>query len=407
MKYLTLKWALGLLLPLASAQAEILTFTAVLSGANEVPAVNTSASGRAMLTLDTSTKAYTAYVSAVGLTSSITMSHIHEAPAGSNGSVVVNFGGASSYVAAAQGFYAGKFTGTYTGDIAKLLSEGAYVNVHTVNVGSGELRGQLIHHPKSAGRLINLSALGRVDNAPITLGLILDRETRVYVRSLGKSLGTFGVPSPLQDTTFHVYNSAGTIIASNDNWATAQPNAIASTGLAPFDATDSGLVRHMPAGSYTITIPTSKGSGAAIAEAYSLDDDSIPAALIKSGNFTTLVAAVQTAGLVDVLLGPGHFTLFAPTDAAFAKLPAGTVESLLLPENRATLVAILLYHLVPAKVLSTSLTDGQAAPTLQGGNLTIDLDGGVKVNTSNVTEADWTTSNGVIHVIDTVLLPPS
>jgi uncharacterized surface protein with fasciclin (FAS1) repeats len=403
--------AAGLLLGLASlAQAETFTFSAYLTGSSQVPAVTTPASGRALVMVDTHTKAFTAYVTTAGIATTITMSHIHEAPAGQNGGVVANFGGAASYISAAQGFNAGKFTGTYTGDVAKLLSGGAYVNIHTTTYGSGELRGQLMLHHKEAGRLLALSSRGRVDQAsdqPIILGLVLDRDTRIMLRSLGKSLGLFNVTNPLQDTYIRVYNSSAQIIATNDNWQAAQPNAIASTGLAPFDATDSALIRHMPAGTYTVEIPVMKGTGAALAEAYTLPDDNLAEALIKSGNFNTLVAAAQAAGLVDVLLGPGPFTLFAPTDAAFAKLPAGTVESLLLPENRATLVAILLYHLVPAKVLSTDLSDGMAAPTLQGGNLSVDLSEGVMINTSNVTEADWTTSNGVIHVVDTVLLPSS
>ncbi|WP_404423964.1 fasciclin domain-containing protein [Nibricoccus sp. IMCC34717] len=411
MKSPSLKWVAGLLLSLAPlSYAETFTFTAMLSGTSQVPSVTTPASGRALVMVDSETKQFTAYVTTAGIASAITMSHIHEAPAGQNGGVVANFGGAASYVSAAQGFNAGKFTGTYNGDFAKLLSGGAYVNIHTTTYGSGELRGQLMLHPKDAGRLIALSARGRVDQSagqPIILGLVLDRETRVMVRSLGKSLSMFGVSNPLQDTYIRVYNAGAQVIATNDNWMAAQHNAVASTGLAPFDASDSALIRHMPAGTYTIEVPVSKGTGTAIAEAYTLPNDNIPEALIKSGNFNTLVAAVQTAGLVDVLLGPGPFTLFAPTDAAFAKLPAGTVESLLLPENRATLVAILLYHLVPAKVLSTDLSNGMSAPTLQGGNLTVDLTSGVKINTSNVTEADWTTSNGVIHVVDTILLPPS
>lgn len=128
---------------------------------------------------------------------------------------------------------------------------------------------------------------------------------------------------------------------------------------------------------------------------------------VEAGSFSTLVAAVQAAGLVDTLKGEGPFTVFAPTDEAFAALPEGTVENLLLPENRDQLVAVLTYHVVPGKVMSTDLTDDMMAATVQGGDITIDLDSGVMVNDASVVSADIETSNGVIHVIDKVILPAS
>ncbi len=128
---------------------------------------------------------------------------------------------------------------------------------------------------------------------------------------------------------------------------------------------------------------------------------------IEAGSFKTLVAAVQAAGLVDTLKGPGPFTVFAPTDAAFAALPAGTVETLLKPENKARLVAVLTYHVVPGKVMSTDLAGKTAEPkTVEGQTLAINATGGaVKVNQATVTKADIVADNGVIHVIDAVLLP--
>jgi uncharacterized surface protein with fasciclin (FAS1) repeats len=128
---------------------------------------------------------------------------------------------------------------------------------------------------------------------------------------------------------------------------------------------------------------------------------------VGAGSFATLVAAVQAAGLVDTLKGEGPFTVFAPTDAAFAALPAGTVEDLLKPENKDKLVAILTYHVVPGKVMSTDLTEGMKAATVQGGEITITLDGGPKVNGAVISAPDVAASNGVIHVIDSVILPPS
>lgn len=126
---------------------------------------------------------------------------------------------------------------------------------------------------------------------------------------------------------------------------------------------------------------------------------------VAAGSFTTLVAAVKAAGLVETLKGPGPFTVFAPTDAAFAKLPAGTVEDLLKPENKDKLVSILTYHVIPGKVMSGDLSEGLMAKTVQGGKVTITLAGGPRINGANITTADVAASNGVIHVIDTVILP--
>jgi uncharacterized surface protein with fasciclin (FAS1) repeats len=126
---------------------------------------------------------------------------------------------------------------------------------------------------------------------------------------------------------------------------------------------------------------------------------------LGSPDHTTLVAAVKAAGLVETLSGPGPFTVFAPTNAAFDKLPAGTVESLLKPENKDKLIAILTYHVVPASVMATDVKTGEA-PTVNGKKLTIKADGmGVTVNNAKVTATDLVGSNGVIHVVDTVILP--
>lgn len=127
---------------------------------------------------------------------------------------------------------------------------------------------------------------------------------------------------------------------------------------------------------------------------------------VAAGSFTTLVAAVQAAGLVDTLKSPGPFTVFAPTDDAFAALPAGTVDSLLLPENKDQLVSILTYHVVAGNFPASQLVGKRGAlATVQGGNLHVNGTNGVRVNNATVVTPDVTASNGVIHVIDTVLLP--
>lgn len=127
---------------------------------------------------------------------------------------------------------------------------------------------------------------------------------------------------------------------------------------------------------------------------------------IGAGSFKTLVAAVQAGGLVETLQGPGPFTVFAPTDEAFAKLPPGTIEELLKPENKSKLVAILTYHVVPGKVLSTDVVKVTSAKTVQGQNLSVKVsDTKVMIDNAQVVQADILASNGVVHVIDTVILP--
>lgn len=127
---------------------------------------------------------------------------------------------------------------------------------------------------------------------------------------------------------------------------------------------------------------------------------------VGSPDHTTLVAAVSAAGLVETLNGAGPFTIFAPTNAAFSALPEGTVESLLLPENKDQLTGILTYHVVAGNVMAADLSDGQVVPTLNGQELTVSIaDGKVSINGATVTAADLSGSNGVIHVIDSVVLP--
>ena len=128
---------------------------------------------------------------------------------------------------------------------------------------------------------------------------------------------------------------------------------------------------------------------------------------IAAGQFKTLAAALEAAGLIDALTGAGPFTVFAPTDEAFAKLPAGTVETLLKPENKEKLKAILLYHVVPGNVTAKQVMklNGQMVKTLEGGSVKISTMDGVKVDGARVVKTDIHASNGVIHVIDTVLMP--
>ena len=141
-----------------------------------------------------------------------------------------------------------------------------------------------------------------------------------------------------------------------------------------------------------------------VAEAVAAGD--IVAVASATEGFSTLVAALTAGGLVETLQGAGPFTVFAPTDAAFAALPEGLLEKLLLPENKAVLVSILTYHVVPGMVMAADIKAGDVA-TVEGSNVTLDTMSGVKVNDATVTTADVAASNGVIHVIDAVIVPPT
>jgi uncharacterized surface protein with fasciclin (FAS1) repeats len=142
------------------------------------------------------------------------------------------------------------------------------------------------------------------------------------------------------------------------------------------------------------------------ANARSMGKKDIVDTAVAAGDFKTLAAALQAAGLVDTLKGPGPFTVFAPTDEAFAKLPAGTVDDLLKPENHDKLVAILTYHVVPAKLMAKDVVRLHDAKTVNGKELKITVEGGkVMVDNANVTKTDIVCSNGVIHVVDSVILP--
>ena len=160
-------------------------------------------------------------------------------------------------------------------------------------------------------------------------------------------------------------------------------------------------------GAQNLTLMASADGAMIHTAGYSKMKSDIVDTAVNAGSFDTLVAAVQAAGLVDTLKSDGPFTVFAPTDDAFAALPEGTVESLLLPENRDQLASILTYHVISGKVKAADLSDGLTAGTVQGADLTFDLSDGAKVNGVNIVKTDIGTSNGVIHVIDRVLLPPA
>lgn len=182
-------------------------------------------------------------------------------------------------------------------------------------------------------------------------------------------------------------------------------------------ARTSAIVALAAAAALTFSACSSSSNDAAMApsESAAAPAESAPAEVATVGtivdiaasapDFSTLVAAVQAAGLVETLSGEGPFTVFAPTNEAFAALPAGVLDALLLPENKDLLVQILTYHAVSGTVMAADVMAGEVA-TVEGQNITIATDGGVTVNGAAVLQTDIVASNGVIHVIDAVLLPP-
>jgi uncharacterized surface protein with fasciclin (FAS1) repeats len=155
------------------------------------------------------------------------------------------------------------------------------------------------------------------------------------------------------------------------------------------------------------TCSTSKSAGHAVMTSLPVHQaaSDIVDTAVAAGSFKTLVAAVKAAGLVETLKGKGPFTVFAPTDEAFAKLPAGTVESLLKPENKDKLVAILTYHVVPGSLKAGDVVKAGELKTVNGKTVKITTDGGAKINGAGIVKTDIETSNGIIHVIDAVILP--
>ena len=158
-------------------------------------------------------------------------------------------------------------------------------------------------------------------------------------------------------------------------------------------------------GRLALAVLTVVGLTAGTMRASAANQDIVDTA-VAAGSFNTLAAALEAADLVDTLKGPGPFTVFAPTDAAFEKLPAGTVETLLKPENKDQLVAVLTYHVVPGRIMAEDLSaKKQYVETVQGSTVEVVAFNGVRVDDARVTSADIRASNGIIHVIDSVILP--
>jgi uncharacterized surface protein with fasciclin (FAS1) repeats len=194
------------------------------------------------------------------------------------------------------------------------------------------------------------------------------------------------------------------VVLGGAYWYSSMHNAAATQTVPVATATDTAMPDTMPATAATTS------QGVLVGGAYMVPNLNIVQNAVNASNVTTLVAAVKAAGLVDTLEGPGPFTVFAPDNNAFAKLPAGTVNTLLMPANKAELVKILTYHVVAGHYTSADLHDGQVLTTVEGQPLTINksASGQISVNgTAMVETPDVISSNGVTFVIDSVLMPPT
>jgi uncharacterized surface protein with fasciclin (FAS1) repeats len=235
--------------------------------------------------------------------------------------------------------------------------------------------------------------------------VIAERPRQVLIRGVGESLADFNVPNALADVTLRVFDADGQEIAANDNWETGGLYKVRATGFAPDRASEAAVVMNLQPGIYTAHLGSRQGAGIGLVELYSIEALPLAETLTEAEGFGTLLAALEAAELVMVLAGPGPFTLFAPTDAAFAALGQGVVDNLLLPANREQLANILLYHVVPGEVYSTDLEAGPVN-AITGDAFNVTIGETVQVNDATVIEADIRATNGVIHVIDRVLLPP-
>lgn len=227
----------------------------------------------------------------------------------------------------------------------------------------------------------------------------------VLFRGSGRWLQDLGVSNAIEDPMLELFSGSDSI-ASNDDWTTGnQTFALTASGLQPNYDSESAIIALLSPGSYTVHISSKSGIGVGLAETYLIDEVSIPENLIAANSFQTLVAAVEAAGLLDTLLGDGPFTLFAPTDEAFAALPEGTVEGLL--EDIPALTNVLLYHVVSGQEVLSSQVSTNPVMMANGSPSSLSIESGVTIDNANIIEVDWAASNGVIHAIDSVILPPA
>lgn len=384
-----------------------LKLTGSLTGDQEVPPTTSTAVGEAALVLDPATGDYTLSISVTGLANTITMAHLHQAAVGVNGPAIApldiaEFSGDANLTTA-------QFNGTLTADqIGPVLAGETYVNIHTDVEAGGEIRGQLILDASKPGSLAALSCRGFINpgngKSGILIGgfIITDPGQRVIVRVVGDGLQRWLTANEhsLKDTSLTVFDFDGNKIGSNDNWKDdGQEFVVLTTGLAPVEESDAALVLDLPPGGYTVHADSEQGAGLALMEMFEVGIRPVGETIARAAKseFTILYQALVDAGLVEILNGPGPYTLFAPTDAALADV--------VLPTDPDELKAFLLNHIVTANLPSDALTTGDLT-TAGGGTLSVDVSADpITVDGANVIGPDIPVTNGVIHVIDAPLVP--
>ncbi|MGK0239050.1 MAG: transforming growth factor-beta-induced protein [Candidatus Pelagisphaera sp.] len=420
----------GLVQLTVGLKAAELNFGGAIDGVQS--GTGSAASGSATLTLDTDSNTFDLSINISNLRNDLSASHIHVGASGETGGVLVGIGDMSTYTVIGD-FYVLEMTNVEfpAENLVDLLAGNTYLNFHTPQFGSGEVRGQLNLTSSESDSLVNISTRGLIDpalgdEATLIAGFSVAETKRVILRGIGESLSLDGVNAPLEDIAFDVYsldfvNPENTVmIAENDNWKDdGQQYQIAATGLPPRSDSDAAMIMTLEPGTYTLNAKATSGEGVALVEVFGLDTAGVGstiAAAAKEGpsqSFTLLNAALGATGLDVILDSNGPFTLFAPTDEAFlASFTAEEITELVADDadkdaDLAALTEILLYHVVGGNIPSSALVAGaNTVVALNSVNFTVNVtENGVTAQNGNVLETDIPSSNGVTHVVDAILAP--
>lgn len=411
-------------------KAAELSFGAAIDGIQS--GTGSAAAGSATVVLDTDTNTIDLAINISNLRNDLTASHIHVGATGETGGVIVGIGDMSGYTVIGD-FYVLEISDIAfpSENLGDLLSGSTYLNFHTTQFGSGEVRGQLMLESSGSDSLVNISTRGHIDpaqgdEATLIAGFSVAQTKRILLRGIGESLTEDGVADPLEDIAFEVYsldfeNPDNTeMIGANDNWKDdGQQYKIAASGLPPRADSEAAMIMTFEPGTYTLNASATSGSGIALVEIFGLENSGVGSTIANaaqegpSQSFTILNTALQSTGLDVILDGNGPFTLFAPTDEAFlAAFTAEEIGELVADdadkdEDLAALTDILLYHVIGGNIPSSALVSGaNTVVALSGQSFTVTVsEGGVTAQNGNVVETDIPSSNGVTHVVDAILAP--
>jgi hypothetical protein len=356
--------------------------------------------GEAAMGIDPETRTFNLTINIVGLNSPMTAAYMQV----EDGPSIVDL--PTAQFNGDENLMVGVFGGTFpSADLGDLLAGNVFVMIETEDQPEGEIRGSLGLEADAGNQLLNFSCRGMVNPGNGKAGILIggfvvgEGGETVLMRCIGDGLTKWGLKS-LKDTALQVYDINGDLVGENDNWKdNGQEFAILSTGFAPDRDSDAALILDLPAGAYTVHGDSNKGAGIALVDMYGVETKTVAATIsaaahgTESAEFTVLNQALIDTGLDSLLNGPGPFTVFAPTDEAFAS--AGSI---------ADLEDLLKTHIVAAYLDSTQLEDGILV-AINGAELTVDTTGGIMVNNAAVIGADLGASNGIIHVLDQVLVP--